>query len=394
MPDRPVEAPPAGEHRQPGVLGSVSRRWWVIVGALTIVALWIALAGWPFDADAPRTPRPAAAASNTPVDDPGDATPTGRPLRRGNEVLTIDGRELAAVDPESGESRILLDLGAAPEALPTAVVGELLRGGITSAAWSADGRWVALGGRRGGLWVLDAEMEIRRLARAAYAGWMWSPTAAQLAMIVDSTLTVVDARTGRTMDVGEAIGDVTSAPVWSPDGTQILFGARGGLLYSVNVQEADPSFLVGLPGEDLDSMDEIEWSPDGAHIAVMNDLAVGGGRLHVMNADGSGVRVLLDDYEPAGLSWSPDGASLAFAGREDTHARLWTIPGAEGSPSTVVTGASIENPVWSPDGSRIGFAASTAEGPRWFAVDPGGVRRGDIDELTYLSWLSGSAFPS
>jgi Tol biopolymer transport system component len=71
---------------------------------------------------------------------------------------------------------------------------------------------------------------------------------------------------------------------------------------------------VHLPGRNLDSVDEIEWSPDGAHIAVMNDLEPGGGSLYVMNADGSGVRVLLHNYEPRGrIAWSPDGESIAYA---------------------------------------------------------------------------------
>jgi len=111
-------------------------------------------------------------------------------------------------------------------------------------------------------------------------------------------------------------GDVTSAPARSPDGSRIVFGARGGTIYSVNVQSRKASVLVHLPGTNLDSVDEIEWSPDGAHIAVMNDLEPGGGRLYVMNADGSGARVLLHNYEPQRMfAWSPDGESIAFATR-------------------------------------------------------------------------------
>ncbi len=146
--------------------------------------------------------------------------------------------------------------------------------------------------------------------------------------------------------------------------------------------------LVRLPGENLDSMDEIDWSPDGAQVAIMNDLEPGSGRLYVMNADGSGVRVLLEDYEPEGLAWSPDGESLAYAGSEDgAAARLWTISRIDGPPFTVAASDSIEDPVWSPDGSRIAFVGST----RWFAVEADGVhQRLQIDELKYLSWGDGS----
>jgi Tol biopolymer transport system component len=246
---------------------------------------------------------------------------------------------------------------------------------------------------------MNSEMEIRRLASAVYGGWVWSPTEAQLAMILNSTLTVVDAMTGRKIDLGEVVGDVTSAPVWSPDGTRILFGARGGSLYSVDVQSGERSLLVWLPGENLDSMDEIEWSPDGGQLAVVNDLEPGGGRLYVMNADGSGVRVLIDNFEPGGLAWSPDGESIAYAtygaSGDDGTDRLWTISPVEGLPFTVAASAYIGDPVWSLDSSRIGFVGSTADGPGWFAVDADGAGpRLEIDELTYLSWRGGPVFPT
>jgi Tol biopolymer transport system component len=247
---------------------------------------------------------------------------------------------------------------------------------------------------------MNAEMEIRRVANAVYGGWAWSPTEAQLAMVLDwTTLTVVDASTGRMIDLGVVIGDVTSAPVWSPDGTRIVFGARAGSLYSVDVQSGGRSLLVRLPGENLDSVDEIEWSPDGEHLVVMNDLEPGGGRLYVMNADGSGVRVLLHNFGPGGLAWSPDGESLAYAthgpGGDEAADRLCTISPVEGQRFTVAASTHIADPVWSPDGSRIAFVGSRTDGLGWYAVHADGAgRRLEIDEVTYLSWRGGPVFPS
>jgi len=126
------------------------------------------------------------------------------------------------------------------------------------------------------------------------------------------------------------IGDVTSTPVRSPDGNRIAFGARGGTLYLMDLRSDKPSLVVQLPGKNLDSVDEIEWSPDGAHLAIMNDLEPGGGRLYLMNADGSGIRVIRENYKAGGLAWSPDGSQLAFA--ESTGGRRsWYVVDAHGA---------------------------------------------------------------
>jgi hypothetical protein len=128
------------------------------------------------------------------------------------------------------------------------------------------------------------------------------------------------------LDLKGVTGDVTSSPARSPNGSRIVFGARGGTIYSVIVQSGKRSVLVHLPGRNLDSVDEIEWAPDGSHIAVMNDLEPGGGRLYVMNADGTDVRVLLDNYEPQSrFVWSPEGKSIAYATRGPAGLRWYAI---------------------------------------------------------------------
>ena len=103
---------------------------------------------------------------------------------------------------------------------------------------------------------------------------------------------------------------------------------------------------VLLTGEALDAP---TFSPDGSKIAYF-----GGERLRVMNADGSGSRVLTHDVFGAeayvrGLVWSPDGTRLAI----DFFGNIYTI-GADGSDLTLVIPHG-GNPNWSPDGSRIAY---------------------------------------
>lgn len=114
-------------------------------------------------------------------------------------------------------------------------------------------------------------------------------------------------------------------PAWSPDRSMIAF-------MSDRHAEPDESFmgtddgdleiyLMELDRPNIRRMTECEgtasspaWSPDGQRIAF----ACGGGDqpsqkrgLHVMNADGSNERRLIDGFgfRPA---WSPDGQRIAY----------------------------------------------------------------------------------
>jgi dipeptidyl aminopeptidase/acylaminoacyl peptidase len=333
-------------------------------------------------------------------------TPSPAPvvLRADGEVLSFTSvpleaaGDLVAVNPGTGAERV--------------VVEDLE--GVYSARWSTDGRWVAYeapGPDGVGLWVVSTSQEPRQVATNASV-WVWSSTGAELAAIQlrspptpslysGATLSTIDPVTGETTDVGsipEHGADVTSAPAWSPDRTRFAFGARGGALYSLDVRTGERSLLVRLPGEDLDSVDQIAWSPDGAHIAVMNDLEPGGGRLYVMDADGSNVRVLVDDFDPMGVAWSPDGTRLAYVDGSGSDGAVWvasmdgSAPTEIGSPPAASCAALIcdDDLTWSPDGSQLAFRTAGDGSVDVSAISADGLGDpGRIDDLTYRSWDGG-----
>jgi len=334
------------------------------------------------------------------------ATPRPSVTRTNGEVLSFTGSsggtgDLVAVTPGTHEEHILVeDL-------------EL----VYSASWSADGRWVAYetstheGGR--GLWVMGPSGEPRLVATDA-SMWMWSSTGAQLAVIRQTSTTVgspyysgatlmtIDAVTDETTDVGSIpyhFGHDAGGPRWSPDGTRFVFGVRGGAIYSIDAQSGALSLLAQLPGEHLDSVDQLVWSPDGAHIAVMNDGDPGG--LYIMAADGSDVRMILEGYSGTDVAWSPDGRRLAY---EDDSGAIW-VATTNGSAQTKIgnplhdSGAGVlldhADLVWSPDGSQIAYRdiGYRAGGELVTASAFPASGLGDakaLDELTYRSWDGGS----
>lgn len=373
-----------------------ARRRLALNGALATVAA-VAIAVMAFAAaDVIRTgPVPA----DTPAPAPGV-------MRANGEVLDFTGvlyetpGDLVAVNPETGEERVLVeDLD-----------------NVHSARWSADGRWVAYEteGADGwwDLWVVSASQEPHRVATGgppdifASLGlyWMWSPTGAELATIGRSRLRTIDLATGETTDLGRVIADLVEPNVsptwaWSPDGTRLVFaapeGAPEGSLDTVDVRSGERSLLARLPDRDWDLTERVLWSPDGAHIAVLiRKESNEAGRLYVMDADGSSIGVVADDYDPLGVAWSPDGTRLAFGeGSEadgDVRIRVATMDGA--APADIgrvpFLGCTYNYEctlTWSPDGSQIAFRKNRSGAVTAFDA-AGAGEPVPIDERTYLSW--------
>jgi len=97
-------------------------------------------------------------------------------------------------------------------------------------------------------------------------------------------------------------------PEWSPDGAQIAFVARnvrdGGL--KVHLMQADGSGLRSLGGARVGVVDQSpSWSPDGTRL-VFASTTGGSFDIFMLNADGSSVRQLTthpdDDWGPV---WRP-----------------------------------------------------------------------------------------
>ncbi len=328
-------------------------------------------------------------------------------LRRGDEIIDVRRGDLVAVDPGTGATRILVGREK---------IGDRLVG---NAAWSPDGRWLAYDLRTdeaNGLWVTRLRGE-RRLLTADFGLWAWSPTGALLATArstdgarkfagewrIGDTLILIDPSTGRERN----LGDIPGRWAWSPDGTRIVYGAPGGSIYSVDVESGEHSLLAKLQGNLDATNSSIDWSPNGAYIAVVTPDNVAGARgdlsaLYVMNADGSSVRLVHDNFNAGGwywtavghsvVAWSPDGTRLAypnFSGQDQRKLEIWTLSLDDARPSLVVSHTNSERwgahsgPQWSPDGSRIAF--ETENSHLVIAADGRGGAR-TIDELTYRSW--------
>ncbi len=150
----------------------------------------------------------------------------------------------------------------------------------------------------------------------------------------------------------------------------------------------------------------------GGLIAFLSDRAASTYELYVMNADGTGPRVLATagDGFCAGPSWSPDGQRIAYTqvlpderGVLDNHGpfEIW-VTALDGSESILLSADITDEilalpwptPTWSPDGTRLAFIAAreTDAGDTLSTVYVVAADGGGLEWSYPLPWLAFDVF--
>ena len=162
---------------------------------------------------------------------------------------------------------------------------------------------------------------------------------------VDGSDRVVVARGG---------GDETS-PAFSPDGTKVAYVADRGQGQRIFVASAGGRGLRQLASDRRFEDSDPAWSPDGRRLALVRTDEFGTRYLYTVNADGTGMRFLLEGFvsEP---DWSPGGREIAVDLGGDI-----VVVRANGRGTRLVSGEG-ESPSWSPDGRAIVFSSDRDDG--------------------------------
>jgi Tol biopolymer transport system component len=240
--------------------------------------------------------------------------PGGRPVRIGPSTEPSLG-SVVSVSPDG--HKLVFAGGAGASGFDLAVMNadgsarrDLGTGDPSSAAWSPDGKRIAIASLYGRLFVMDADGSGRsRLTGGdGDSSPAWSPDGKRLAFVREFDGVMLVDPDGRNLHLLRRTDDDVAQLHWAPDGRSLTFVklAEPGELVTLSIPGGRVVRRVRRAGAPYSG---VSWSPDGRHLAF----AQSSGHLVVMNADGSGRRSLGVGSEP---SWAPDGRTIAYLGPE------------------------------------------------------------------------------
>ncbi|MET1011051.1 MAG: DPP IV N-terminal domain-containing protein [Actinomycetota bacterium] len=201
----------------------------------------------------------------------------------------------------------------------------------------------------------------------------------------------IDGTNVRALQKTAATAPATDVPQFSPDGSQIVYQARGNL-FLVDVATGETTQLTNLEPVETTFWDMAPtFSPDGETVLfnrANSNVLNRSWNLWSVPATGGRPRLVLRD---AALGrFSPDGRTIAYFKPtvENPFAGDMWLADADGKDARRLARGDLLAPRWSPDGTKIAYADRGRAGT--YVVDvTTGVTSRVLDRAYWLEWLDG-----
>lgn len=192
----------------------------------------------------------------------------------------------------------------------------------------------------------------------------------------DDLFSVRPDRTGRRTEIADLQTRWPGTSVaYRPDLGAVVYTRSDRSVWTARPDGTGPRQLIARPDPDADpfcdrvcGLTDPQFSPDGSRIASLEPYDGGTfTRLVVVDADGANLRVFPETGDRATMvaygrvSWSPDGTRVAYAAgaRESDRSAIFVRDVRTGQTRQLTdAGAFRLHPAWSPDGRRIAFTAT------------------------------------
>ena len=163
-----------------------------------------------------------------------------------------------------------------------------------------------------------------------------------------------------TPDVNE------SGPLWSPDGTKILYLSGEEYDQEIYVMNRNGSNKINVSNNSSSDNNSPVWSPDSSKVGFRSDrIASGVYDLYVVDANGTGMVNLTNstNRDEWSLDWSPDGSKIVYVADDNVGLSFDTVimtMNADGSNKQALETDRSANrfPKWGPNSGKITFAIS------------------------------------
>jgi Tol biopolymer transport system component len=182
---------------------------------------------------------------------------------------------------------------------------------------------------------------------------------------------------------------------WAASADAAYSGKNGMLAFTRRVPGNEGSWGVHTVNADGSGLNRVSdkaaplWSPDGTKLLFSAFPSFGLADIYVMNANGTGVRQLTDGLAAWSASWSPDGSKIAYKKANAGNAadgELWTM-NADGSGKTQIThdGCAKLNLDWgrtAGGASKIAFIGSCPSVWGLYLINPDGSGLQHVDSVS------------
>jgi hypothetical protein len=219
-----------------------------------------------------------------------------------SRIVTVSTEGLVTIDHAGGDRKVVLRQDWA------------LTGGIQFPKWSPDGSWIAYI-NNSTLFVIRPDGSDKRQLPAGGGEPSWSADGRTIYVAMGTGVGAVRLDGGEGPPFTNTTGGVERDVRWSPDGTRAAFASdAGGGQYRTYIRNADGTGLRGITTGGMDEF-PVDWSPDGRSLLVMANDHTTALWTVVVDADGGNRRQVRMGSVPQ--AWSPDGRRiLAYDGHD------------------------------------------------------------------------------